>query len=334
MREIGSEFWTKHNIVQQRDVGNEVCLLSGRTALSFVIDDICRAHDFRKVLLPSYCCESMIQPFVSREIEVQFYDVDVYHAKYPYENDADAVLLIDFFGYSNPQNEVIARFEKQAGKIVIYDGTHKLDGNPEVEAYADYSFCSYRKWFYCNFAKAIKHCGVFDSAELRTNDRYVAIRNLAAEKKEKYISGFTAEKEDFLKLFSKAEEMLDEDYSGYSGAPVAYDVNEIAEKRRENAGYLIGELKIIPEIGLWRDSVRPNDVPLFVPILVDPLIRNDLRRVLINEKIYCPIHWPASSYHGDCNEVYDMELSLICDQRYGLEDMARMVDVIKGYFNI
>jgi hypothetical protein len=54
---------------------------------------------------------------------------------------------------------------------------------------------------------------------------------------------------------------------------------------------------------------------------------------LIREQIYCPIHWPKSPYHGDCGELYDRELSLICDQRYDLTDMARMVGVIQRYFN-
>ena len=333
MREIGSEFWMRRPSMQMNGADNVAYLLSGRTALKFIVDDICENRRFQSVLLPSYCCESMIEPFSSAGIDVQFYPVHKDYLEYPRENNADAVLLIDFFGYINPKNAEIARSEKQAGKAVIYDATHKIDGNPAVEAVADYSFCSYRKWFYCNFAQAIKHIGAFNCLELKSNDRYIEIRDRAAEKKEKYIAGLTAEKEDFLKLFSMTEEILDEDYIGYSGVPVAFDLDEIVAKRRENASYLFGELKKIPEIKLWRDMVGTEDAPLFVPILVDPLVRRDLRFVLIKESIYCPIHWPVSSYHGECNELYDMELSLICDQRYDIADMERIISVISRYFN-
>ena len=72
---------------------------------------------------------------------------------------------------------------------------------------------------------------------------------------------------------------------------------------------------------------------MFVPILVDPHIRDDLRSYLINRQIYCPVHWPKSSYHGMCNELYDMELSLVCDQRYNFADMDRMVHAIMDYFS-
>lgn len=333
MGEIGSEFWTRHNPVSLRRADNEAYLLSGRTALRFIIDDICKSRKFRKVLLPAYCCESMIEPFVALGIDTQFYPTYVDHMDFPYENDADAILLIDFFGYTNHQNREIAKSERQAGKIVIYDSTHKIDGNSSVMEYADYSFCSYRKWFYCNFAKVIKKDGVFDCSELRTNERYIALRDKAAQAKDGYFAGITGDKEKFLSLFSAAEQMLDEDYAGYAGEPAVFDIQEITLKRRENAAYLIRELKKIPGIALWRDAVGADDVPMFVPILVDVHIRDDLRRSLIKEKIYCPVHWTKSAYHGECNEIYDMELSLVCDQRYDIADMERMVRVINGYFN-
>lgn len=332
MREIGSEFWSQQSSAPSCYDDNEAYLLSGRTALKFIVDDICSVKEFHKILLPSYCCESMIEPFVASGIDTQFYQVYTDYLNYPYVNDANAILLIDFFGYIISENAEIARQEKEAGKIVIYDATHNLDGNPAVEAYADYSFCSYRKWFYCNFAKATKRGGSFRKIEQKSNDRYIALRNEAAREKEKYFMGEAIEKEAFLSLFSEAEQRLDEDYIGYTGEPVVFDLSEIVSARRENAVYLIEQLKKIPEIKLWRDKVREDDVPMFVPILVDPLVRNDLRQELINERIYCPIHWPVSSLHGECNELYDMELSLICDQRYGIADMERIICVIRDYF--
>ena len=333
IREIGSEFWTQYHKGKPDKSDNEAYLLSGRTALRFIIDDISEMRKIRKVLMPSYCCESMIRPFADFGITVQFYQVNRDHFDYPYHNDADVIFLIDFFGYINPQNAEIARAEKQAGKIIIYDSTHKIDGNVCVQKYADYSFCSYRKWFYCNFAKAVKHNGTFNNdAILKSNDRYVDVRNKAACLKKEYISGLTSNKETFLSDFAAAEQLLDSDYAGYSGEPAGSDINEIILKRRENAAYLISRLKMLPEIRLWRENIETADVPLFVPVLIDPSVRNDLRSALTKENIYCPIHWPKSEYHNECNELYDMELSLVCDQRYDIEDMERIFRVIQNYF--
>lgn len=334
MREIGSEFWTLCRSVYTKNTTSEVYLLSGRTALHFIIEDIVKTRMPRKVLLPSYCCESIILPFVQTGIDIQFYQVNFDGIDYPYDNDADVVFLIDYFGYEILKNGEIARAERQAGKVILYDATHKINGNPQVQAYADYSFCSYRKWFYCNYAKAIKHTGDFcQDNRLISNERYIAIRDEAAFEKEKYFAGLTGGKEGFLAMFSTAEQMLDEDYIGYAGIAVDFDLREISKKRRENAAYLISELKNFSQIKLWRDNIMSDDVPLFVPIMVSPLLRNDLRSALIKENIYCPIHWAKSPLHGKCNDLYDTELSLICDQRYDIKDMERMFRVIKDYFN-
>ena len=81
-REIGGEFW-KHQLSACPDHAYNIAyLLSGRTALKFIIDDICQEADFRKILLPSYCCESMIKPFLTSGIEVQFYSVCNDHLDY------------------------------------------------------------------------------------------------------------------------------------------------------------------------------------------------------------------------------------------------------------
>lgn len=334
MREIGSEFWQQYAAVCGESADNEACLLSGRTALRFIIDDICKNRTVRKVLLPSYCCDSMIFPFVQAGINVDFYPVYRDRLDIPYHNDADIIFLIDFFGYVNEQNQEIACVEKQNGKIILYDSTHKIDGNKVVENFVDYSFCSYRKWFYCNYAKAVKYRGTFAKDNtLICHERYMKIREDAAREKERYIAGLSSDKQRFLDGFGAAEHILDVDYVGYTGTPVDVNIDGILSRRRENAAYLIQELQTSSHIRLWRSRIGKDDSPLFVPILVDPQIRGELRQYLISRRIYCPIHWLRSSYHGVSNELYETELSLVCDQRYCIDDMKYMISAIKDYFS-
>lgn len=74
---------------------------------------------------------------------------------------------------------------------------------------------------------------------------------------------------------------------------------------------------------------------MFVPVLVPGGKRDELRRYLIKNEIYCPVHWPVSDYHRLDNKeqfIYDNEISLVCDQRYTEEDMYRMVKKIKAFW--
>lgn len=333
-KEIGSEFFTRGTPADAAPAPGESYLLSGRTALHYILEDIARCRPMRKALLPAYCCETMIAPFEALGIEVQFYGVEADGAAYPYGNDADVVLLIDYFGYVDPENSRIALHEKQAGKTVIYDATHKIDGNEAVQRHADYWFCSYRKWLYCNCAKTVKRGGEFVNDKPQApHERYIALRDSAAREKEAYLAGSINEKDGFLSGFAAAEQLLDADYQGYIGEMIDFDLPALVAKRRENAAHLIENLKNIPDIRLWRHAVGDGDTPMFVPILVEPSVRSNLRRALIDARIYCPIHWPRPSCDGAESELYDRELSLVCDQRYDLTDMERIIHVIKDYFN-
>jgi len=331
MKEIGSEFWLEWTKSKGITQDNCAYLLSGRTALDFIIKDIKTQRRFISVMLPSYCCESMIEPFERNGVEVQFYKVSEEGIDYSFSKTCDTVLLLDFFGYEMPENKKIAQIERDAGNIIIYDSTHKLNG---ACIPTDYTFYSYRKWFYCNFATVQKTDGSFNiPMPTRLNNYYCDTRDIAAKLKADFIAGADIDKQEFLRLFSIAEAVLDYDYVDYAGMPVDVDVETIITARRRNAQHLIDKLQDVPGIKLWRPVINSDDTPLFVPILVKDGRRDALKRYLINHSIYCPVHWPPSSRHGEYKDLYDEELSLICDQRYSIEDVDREMAVIKDFFN-
>ena len=109
------------------------------------------------------------------------------------------------------------------------------------------------------------------------------------------------------------------------------DFTALRHKRRENAKYLHEHLKGVRFLGKLTD----NAVPLFVPVFFDTTEqRNSVRKKLIEAQIYCPIHWPKPAQIPTdfaVKKMYDTELSLICDQRYTTEDMARIVAIINEH---
>ena len=103
------------------------------------------------------------------------------------------------------------------------------------------------------------------------------------------------------------------------------NIDFIKNDRRNNANTL---LSILGNIAVF-PKVNEYDCPLFVPIVIDN--RDDLKRKLIENKIYCPTHWPISDYHNlnsTNRKIYANEISIVCDQRYDTEDMLRIANVI------
>ena len=110
------------------------------------------------------------------------------------------------------------------------------------------------------------------------------------------------------------------------------DIALLKQRRRENADVIYEALNELddPRICPLFPQMGAADTPLFVPVLVDPTIRADLRRFLIQNQVYCPIHWPDAQTGGG-SALYASELSLLCDQRYTTTDIEREMNLIKEF---
>lgn len=337
IREIGSEFWDVpqawgNGLFPQRTAW----FLSGRWALDFILRDILTELTVPcSAALPSWCCHTMIQPFQSHGFSVKFYPVlpdpegglitDLAQVM-----DCGVMLVMDYFGYEGKPLPLGFR------GVVIRDTTHSLFTTPPMDA--DYVFGSLRKWAgFWTGGYAWKRKGAFHLTPPRkTEDAYVSLRRRAMGEKRAYLEGWTEDK-GYLSVFAETEALLDiwTERTGAAERDIAaaecFDVALLRRKRRENAGTLlkgVSHLALFPRLG-------EKDCPLFVPILVPEGRRDELRQFLIKRDIYCPVHWPVSSLRHLTKEerrVYDGEMSLVCDQRYGEADMGRILLAIEEFF--
>lgn len=338
--EIGSEFWDSGP--QKK---NSVYLLSGRTALDFILRDILKTQTVQLAHLPSYCCHTMVEPFFRNGIPVKFYDVFIddkgrLTAGVPEIEDNEIFYYMTYFGFQKLNGLDVSSNLKKTG-VCIEDTTHScMSGGSN--SIADFSYASYRKWTgFEGIGIAKKKEGVFVEIPHTENSKYTSMRRQAFSMKRQFISFGSGCKERFLSLFDDAERLLENDYVGYKPSAetmanfLVLDKVAITEARRKNAAILIKELKDIPEVELMFSRIEQDDVPLFVPILVKSN-RAELRKNLIDNNIYCPTHWPLSDYHKGISKraevIYSQELSLVCDQRYGSDDMERTVECIRKFF--
>lgn len=345
VREVGGEFWKADvmNVRRQLVASPHELLLSGRTALDFIIKDIKSAHRLQKVYMPSYCCSTMIQPFIDNSVKVDFYRVGFENGKYSYDIDfhtkCDAVLIMQYFGYCNRTvEEAIESFNKLE-KVIIEDATHSWFSKFPYSFESDYVFASFRKWtgVACG-AVAIKQKDRFNvSVQDETNYEFINMRQQAATLKKGFIEKNEDNKETFLSLFDQAENLLETDYHNYSIPKKHKDIitrideEKIKTARQINAVYLVEGLKGCCEVEVI--TIDSRDTPLFVPIIVHNGMRDKLRQHLIDNHIYCPAHWPVTMYHNiSCFDLYNNSLSLVCDQRYSILDMQRIISSIHDFY--
>ncbi|MCR5309396.1 MAG: hypothetical protein K6E21_04725 [Bacilli bacterium] len=328
--EIGSEFWDIPTCKKRNCLfDNATFFSSGRGAFRAILKDIKEkiGKDVNlKFAIPSYLCESMIDPLKKEGIEYEFYSVDFENGKFVFDysctNTCNAILLVSYFGYDS-----FSECFKTQHKIIVRDVTHSIFSREYDDA--DYYFGSLRKWAgFKNGGFAYKKNGSINECGKRLL-KYSSLRNEAMKLKEEYINGYNSNK-NYLDVFENAEILLKPcEVAGCISSDIDnalfLDIDFIRESRRKNAIILIEGLKkycVFKQLGT-------NDCPLFVPIIFKD--RDGLRKYLISKRIYCPIHWPKPEEQGIMSEtLYKEELSLICDQRYDASDMNRIVcEVLK-----
>lgn len=340
-QEIGSEFWDIPSI-SDGDGFNllhdcSCWLRCGRDALRFILEDIAKERTLSTIALPSYCCESLITPAISMGLSVFFYPVEISDKGglsfcFDTVRDCDAILVMDYFGYASDWST------SSLDSTLIMDVTHSAF-MPCSHRF-DYAFGSLRKWAgFWGGGFAIKASGSFSIDQPSYCDEvYFSKRQRAMELKWKYLKEGIGEKEVFLALFAEAEEILDSGVVS-AGHPrdkklmASLDCDFIVNRRRENAQCL---LHYVSRNALF-PYLKESDVPLFVPLLLAKQNRDGLRDYLVSKNVFCPIHWPKTELHtahGADSVLYDQEISLICDQRYGISDMKRIGQLVSDYLEI
>lgn len=318
--EIGSEFHrvapdSGHGLIYPRP-GSLV--FSGRTAIEAVLRNLPNAHT---ALLPSYCCDSMVVPFRATGIDVKFYEVTWNEGlKIEIDKNADILFWCNYFGFRSPYLSM-----PSFDGVIIEDITHSFLSTVPSHPHSDYLVASLRKW---EPVKSGGYCSVEMNGE-EPPEEFIDLKTAAMELKTEYLKEPKSEKKErFLRMFGESNHWLAEYYSGRIIDSFSrdyldrVDVEGQRKIRRENAKVLYEGLKnkvqfMFPE--------QDMDCPLFIPILLPN--RNEVRAHLTKNEIYCPVHWPKPE--GCESNIYSQELSLICDQRYGIDDMERIVSTLR-----
>ena len=357
-QEIGGNFWIKpsqenlatdlpFNFIFVEKNENKIYTASGRSAISLVIRNLEIKNG--RVLLPAYTCSSVIQAFLNIGYKVKFYSVNLDFSvneeeleKLAIDFKANLIFFQTYFGFDTLSN-IRSKYQKfqDNGIIIIEDLTHSLLSDFKKTG-ANYYIASLRKWL------EIPDGGVAISIDKKLNCGHDSLREHrkivnnfveASKLKRLYIDNMDANlKPQFRSLFYEIEDILDkqQDVHKISNTSMSIltnvNIEDIKRKRWDNYQYLVNKISNIKWLNPVFPKIKKGLTPLYLAVLVKS-DRNQFQKHLASLNIYAPIIWPKPKEldltHPDIEELYSSLLAIPCDQRYNLEDMARIYSEIE-----
>lgn len=310
---------------------------SGRSALRLLQRDLSKG----KILMPIYICTSVIELFQCNE-NIEFYkikrdfSIDFEDLKQKLNSSVDVFYLMHYFGWIQDRDVLQYIYEKRAeyNYVIVEDTTHSIF--TQKHTIGDYCVCSLRKWF------PIMDGGVlYSRRKLPVSDKYNERKNCSRKLEAMILKKLYIESELecntlYRSIFADSEQNLNGQRKIYRMSAMSevllksISVSKICEQRVKNYRELMRHLS--------RDQVElivGNDdvVPLVCPVYVDA--RDEFREYLIDNYIYCAVHWPLpkNALEQDQTAAWIAKhvISLPLDQRYDILHMQYMEKMISGY---
>ena len=299
-------------------------LNAGRYALEYIL----RARQYRKVYLPYYSCDSVIQPFKQLGVDFEFYHINeqLEPAEKLNPKDDEAVLYINYFGLKDR----FASMFCYAYPNTILDQTmsfYSRRGNdydrPGIQCD---TFYSCRKFFGVPDGAYLYTDCMLDE-ELPQDESFDRLAFLAMRVDRSPQDGFAD--------FHHNEEVITEigmrRMSRVTEAMMkGIDYTSKANQRIQNFHMLD---KLLRETNRIKWATNDGTIPLVYPYYVEN--GATLRQYLIDHQVFCARYWPnVLEWCQKDDWEYQLAENLVClpiDQRYDEKDMNLIVEIINEF---
>lgn len=290
-------------------------LNTGRNCLEYIL----RARGYKKVYVPYYTCEAVMEPINKLGIPYEYYHIDFHFEirdRFTLKAD-EALLYTNYFGLKQRYVEQLA---EKIGTRLIVDDTQAFYAKP-IPGIDTFYTC--RKFF-----------GVADGAYLYTDklldDEFV--QDESYDRMAHLLKRIDLSAEQGFADFRKVDDGLDNQPIRRMSKLTqrimqSIDYESAAQKRRENY-QMLHEL-----LGKDNNLVLPleEDAVPMVYLFLTPI--KGLHEKLIENKVFVARYWPNVLDWTTENEIeyllaYQMQ-PLPIDQRYGKDDMERIIEIVK-----
>lgn len=288
-----------------------IALNTGRNALEYIL----RARGYKRVYLPYYSCEVLLEPFKKLGVDYTFYHINVNLEAdlQPSLNPDEAILYINYFGLKQDHVKALAQ---RYGKQLIVDNTQAFYARP-IDGIDTFYSC--RKFFGVPDG-AYLYCDKVLDAELEQDYSWERMTHLL----KRIDVSAEAAYADFREADDKLKNNPIRKMSVLTHRIMAsIDYDGVAEKRRQN--YLLLDKALGNKNGITL-SLAADAVPMVYPFLTTD---QQLRQRLIDNKVYVATYWPNvldwCEYNSTACCLTQQLLPVTIDQRYRSEEMNRII---------
>lgn len=291
-------------------------LNTGRNCLEYIL----RVRGYKKVYVPYYTCEAVMEPVNKLGIPYEFYHIDIHFEirdRVTLEK-GEGLLYTNYFGLKQRYVELLA---EKVGNRLIVDNTQAFYANPLTGID---TFYTCRKFF-----------GVPDGAYLYTDAKLDEEfeQDYSYDKVAHLVKRIDLSAEDGFKDFRRVDD-------GLNNQPIrkmsklthrmmqGIDYELVAQRRRENFETLHEALDKENSIEL---SMEDDIVPMVYPYLVPA---KGLREMLIENNIFVARYWPNVldwTSEDDIEYLLAVQMQpLPIDQRYSKDELSRIIEIVNN----
>jgi len=323
--EIGSDYNLNVKINSKK-----LFFFSGRIAIKEILKRLIKNRE--KCLIPNYLCDSIYNCFDNFDyynINNNF-GIDIkYLTNLIKKNNYKLIFIINYFGYVDKNIDNILKICKENNILVIEDFTHNIYSKKN---YGDISLCSYRKSLPTPFGALVIDTNNILNIKKKKTLNFIYIFLIILKIIGMFLKNYFSIKWIWRPILLFCEEKIniinysDFDYINNFFYKYYYDINDKLI-RLKNSNFLHKELKIKTLNKFYKTYFT-------FPILFNNnKKRDEIRNILIKNKIYCPIYWPLHfDIHKECNHyITNHILCIPIDQRYNIENMKLIVNIINKH---
>lgn len=295
---------------------NAIRLNTGRNCLEYIL----RVRGYKKVYVPYYTCEAVMEPINKLGIPHEFYHIDIhFEVRDRFAlNEGEALLYTNYFGLKQRYVEQLA---EKVGNRLIVDNTQAFYAKPILGID---TFYTCRKFFGVPDG-AYLYCDKELDEEIEQDYSYDRVAHL--------VKRIDLSAEEGFKDFRRVDDGLDNQPIRKMSKltqrmMMGIDYEAAAQCRRAN--YQMIEKALGKENNLEL-KLEDDAVPMVYPYLV-PV--DGLREKLIEDKIYVARYWPNVlewAKPDDLDYLLASQMQpLPIDQRYCEEELSRIIKIVKA----